>query len=379
MKKWVFGLALAIGACSSDASSPSTVGDAGTDVSSPSDAGTDTLADAGVDPLSWPLEAPGPFQTGYHLVEYTYEPIPGFERTINVNIWYPTLATEGVHPKYLGNIRDDVSWTNAEPAAPVWNTYPVHVHSHGDRGFGATSVRLVRHFVSHGWVVVAPDHTQNTTFDNVQPRPVPLYHWRTQDITESLNALERATGTPVAGKVDTSQVLMSGHSYGGFTAWPLAGMPWNMTHVETACAESTAVTACEQADIDAFAGGSRDPRIVAAVAMAGGPGTTWLGEGPLQADVAMMTLSGTDDPIGQQEIWDRTQGLDYTWVDIEGACHQAFALGGCAGIATEVADAIVFGYVLAFGRQHVLGDTRQAVIDLLSGDTVPEGANFQKR
>ena len=49
--------------------------------------------------------------------------------------------------------------------------FTVHVHSHGYRGYGPPRPSA-RYFASHGWVTVAPGHTQNTIIDHVDPLPV---------------------------------------------------------------------------------------------------------------------------------------------------------------------------------------------------------------
>ncbi len=55
------------------------------------------------------------------------------------------------------------------------------------------------------------------------------------------------------------------------------------------------------------------------------------------------------------------------WVEIEGACRQAFALGGCTEISDEHAFAAVNTYALAYARAHVLGDQTQDVVQILDG------------
>ena len=79
----------------------------------------------------------------------------------------------------------------------------------------------------------------------------------------------------------------------------------------------------------------------------------------------MMLMSGTDDPDGTPESWDGLSGIERSWVEIEGGCHQAFALGACANLETDLGYHIVDTYALAFGRAHVLGD--DSVAGVLDG------------
>jgi hypothetical protein len=72
--------------------------------------------------------------------------------------------------------------------------------------------------------------------------------------------------------------------------------------------------------------------------------------------------------------------MDLTWIDIEGGCHQAFALGGCDAVADEVVFPIINEYALAFGRRHVLVDARAEVESALDGSReISDLVTFQKK
>lgn len=382
--KW-FSFCLVMLAACSDSSEDASVHDMGRDMVADADFGAADTPDDFVpsdQPMDWDVAQPGPFHTGYLETATSYEPIAGTSRTITVNIWYPTTEVDGPHPRYLGLVNDQGSITGASVAPSAYETgYPVMVYSHGDQGFGSTSVRVVQYFVSHGWVVVAPDHTMNTLADNVQPRPVALYHWRTQDITQSLNLLDGIGEPEALADANLARVLLMGHSYGGLTCWPLAGATWDLEFIDEQCATTAASPPCTEADKAVFAAGSRDDRIVAAIPMAGNLSTDWFTERAYEGvTIPMFTMSGTEDQIGQQDLWDRVQGIDYTWIDVEGACHQAFALGGCPMLPTAEADAIVNTYALAFGRAHVLADSSPKVAGILSGDVeVSPKVHFQHK
>ncbi len=62
-----------------------------------------------VDPLSWAVDAPGPYNVGYRSWEHTYEPLPGESRTILINAWYPTDDSTGEPVKYLVLLTDEDS------------------------------------------------------------------------------------------------------------------------------------------------------------------------------------------------------------------------------------------------------------------------------
>jgi len=327
-----------------------------------------------------PLDEPGPFRVGYRELEHTYEVLPGEPRTIAVHVWYPSNDADGTSPRYLGLFRDDVSMIEASLAPPLGARYPVHVHSHGDQGYGGTSSRIFHHFVSHGWVVIAPDHTGNTLTGNIQPRPIPLYHWRAADVRASLDFADSLSNDPLSGLLNTEKVILSGHSFGGFTSWPLVGATWRIGALEERCESAgNPEYPCTPELLDAFGIGHRDERIVASVSLAGRLDDGFFEPNLESIAVPVLSMTGTEDQIGQTEQWDRIEGIDYTWIDIEGACHQTFALGGCPILSTEEGDSLVNLYMLAFAIKHVLQVTDARVEDLLNGDEVPALVRFQKK
>ena len=93
---------------------------------------------------------------------------------------------------YLDIFPDIHATLDVDPVAPIHpQGYPVIVHSHGWEGHAGNSAFMMRHFASHGWVAVAPDHTGNTLTDNLDPFPSQFDYLRSFDIRESLNLLER--------------------------------------------------------------------------------------------------------------------------------------------------------------------------------------------
>jgi hypothetical protein len=74
------------------------------------------------------------------------------------------------------------------------------------------------------------------------------------------------------------------------------------------------------------------------------------------------------------------RGVDYTWIDLEGGCHQAFAMGGCGGLPTDEGFTIVNTWAMAFARAHVL-EARDARVDgILDGsESVSPRVAFARR
>jgi hypothetical protein len=81
----------------------------------------------------------------------------------------------------------------------------------------------------------------------------------------------------------------------------------------------------------------------------------------------MMLMSGTNDSDGIPSSWDSLEGIERSWVEIEGGCHQTFGLGSCETLEAETGFQIVDTYALAFGRQAVLDDTDATVQAIVEG------------
>ncbi len=356
------------------------VEDSGTDTGSPdagdtsdgsavTDAG-DGSTDVPVEEVPYDVIAPGPHRIGHTTIEHTYTAYPGDEpRTIKVHIWYPTADTSGVTSDYLGGIFvDEFAWQDAVPTAPPEGTqYPVIAYSHGDRGFGGTASFMMRHFASHGWIGVAPDHTGNLLTQNTQPRPTALYVHRSTDVSASVDVLETLPdGHPLQGMAATERVLMTGHSFGTHSVWGAVGATFDVERIEANC------TDCDEALLAAFRAGVRDERMVAGIPMAGVLRPDWFGDTGFQSvTVPMLALSGTEDRVGAEEQFESTVGVTLTWLDITGGCHETFALGLCDTLDPVLGYEIVAAWALAFARVHVLNDDQPSVTSILDGSNWP--------
>lgn len=335
------------------------------------------------DPLTFPVDETGPFEVGHRLITVSYEaPVTG-TRTLQVNLWYPTGDTEGSSPTYSMIFDDDDVFSDASTLPPAYSGgYPVLVHSHGHRGFGGNSSHLMRHFASHGWLVIAPDHTGNTLVGGVDLRPLHHYYERPLDIRACLDALENLPADdPVAGQVDLDHVAMTGHSFGTYTTWAVAGASYDMTAIEEACASGDLEVDCPADELAMFDTDLSDPRVEVAVPMAGGRRDAFFGnDGYDAATLPMLLMTGSDDDVGAQDLFDGVSGVDLTWIDIAGGCHQLFGLGGCELISDDVGLPIVNAYALAFARRHALGDDDPAVAAIVEGnDTVAPEVTFQAK
>lgn len=365
--------------------SPDTTPDVTQDVSPDLPDATVDLPPDTPDPLSWSTLEPGPFAVGYRTFEHTYTPYEGGpERTITMSLWYPTDDTEGRFPRYARIFTDRGALENASILPSVYpdGLYPVHVYSHGHLGFAGSGAGMLRHFASHGWVAIAPDHKQNTLYDNVDPRPPSIYYKRGQDVSAAIDALENLPPEdPLSGKTRTDRVIMSGFSFGVHSVWSVVGATFEETLVEAGCDETDHPPGCTPEERAIFSQGLRDERIVGAVAIAGSIKTDWFGEsGQDSVTTPLLTISGSEDPVGADKQYDKVTTTDIIWIDVAGACHSTFGVGSCATLEQPKGEAMFTPYTLAFARHHVLGDETPEVVGILDGSVeVDPGVTFVRK
>ena len=333
--------------------------------------------DAGkVDPSTFGVNDMGPFTCGHRQLSITYNPPAGQPaRTIPVHVWYPSTSTDGDHSRYKGIFLDPYAWENGDLAPAAWKDgYPVLVHSHGHMGFAGNSHRLMCHFAMHGWLAVAPEHVGNTLTDTPDPRPLALYYERPLDMRAALGLIETLPADdPLAGKADFGHLGVSGHSFGTYTAWAQGGATFDVDAIKAACAGGDPGS-CDDAGYAVFGTSLSEKRAKAIIPMAGGPHAFFGTSGLDTTKVPALLMTGSLDQVGADTLYENLSGVDFTWADVEGGCHQLYGLGNsvkegpeCAVLGDEEGFGIVNPFILAFARYHVLGERGDEVKGLVEG------------
>lgn len=205
--------------------------------------GQDTPAEQTPTPPDY--SEPGKFTVGNVTVTLTDA---ARDRTLRVEIWYPALApvtasaaqSEPVQNfAEAGAMRDQLavalaasptqctsrqtaSSRDAEPAAG--GKWPLLAFSHCHLCARFSSFSLAEHLASHGFAVVAPDHTGGTLFDKLAGKNEGLtaafLATRVGDIRFVLDVLlGDGAGLPdnLKGRFDATRVGAFGHSFGSVT------------------------------------------------------------------------------------------------------------------------------------------------------------------
>ena len=151
-------------------------------------------------------------------------------RPLTVELYYPSTAAAiaGVPKDIVRVLNVDIVATPAyRDVAHADGPFPLVIFSHGNGGIRFQSFFFAAHLASHGYVVATPDHHGNTFVDALRgivdsasavnrPRDMSF-------LLDELLAFNGEPGNFLAGAIDPERVGLSGHSFGGYTTFALAG------------------------------------------------------------------------------------------------------------------------------------------------------------
>jgi len=388
-------LILLLSACSEDDSPNSQTPDM--EVDAPSDAFSDMgqdaedLDDAGVDAEPDLIEVErtiferGNHQVGFTKYTVTYDAVGEEGRTFSLKVWYPTLDKEGRSSRYAGLFNRPEVFLDAAPYVP--GPAPVLVFSHGNSSFAEQSYFMTEYFASHGWMVVAPDHTGNTFRDTQGGISFESGAFRPQDITATLDFIYNLPQDDLFSGAFSDDVVLTGHSFGGYTTLASAGASFDVDNAVEFCAEPGAPSACQILStpeiVEKLRDGFLDERVNVAIPQT--PGGYLLyqeGIGDIEIPTLLMTAARDatlPDAAEGAPIWaalgPRSMRLDMLNAGHFSYSNMCVVLGfvpevqndGCDSsfIEPELGFQIMNAYAMAFARLHLFNDAEN--LDLLNG------------
>lgn len=200
---------------------------------------TSGTGDAGPDASRY--DGPGAFAVGSaHTVISSRDG----GRMLPVELWYP--ATEAARAEAAAGFPVEqfeeeprraqlATWVQQAPeactprlahsargATPATGPFPLLMLSHCTEGFRFSLHSIAERLASHGYVVAAPDHIDNTRFDSTASLNNAFLAVRANDVSSVLDALLDSSSTQVPaalrGQVNATRVAVVGHSFGAVTA-----------------------------------------------------------------------------------------------------------------------------------------------------------------
>lgn len=361
-----------------------------TDANDAGDASDSGEPNTELPPQPWSVYEPGPYRVGYRTgLEFTYDAVGETGRKIPFVVWYPTFDTDGPKPKYYNIFQRDGVQNNASLA--LSEPAPWLIFSHGNGAFAEQSYYLTEFFASHGWVVVAPQHTGNTFRDTQGAIDLRSGGFRPQDITALLDHLESLPNDEPLKAVLSDKIAMAGHSFGGYTTLASAGTGFDIDYAESYCA-MTQSQFCELLEIEGFSElfrmGLGDARIKVAMPQTPG-GYLVFQDGLAQISIPTLVMTALRDatllPAEEGDpIWAAMKG-DHMRVDLVRGGHFTYSNmcelfgalvpdDGCSDqfVPYELGFDIINAYTMAFARKNLFGDTSHDA--LLDGTDQPWAA-----
>lgn len=334
-------------------------------------------AEPTVDPAT--LLAPGPHPVGYRLTEVNYlPPLSATPRRLAVHVWYPAAAKGEDRPIYVVR-KSEVATVDAAPAE--LGPLPAVLYSHGHQAYATVMSQVMEHLASHGYLVIAPTHSGNTFLDG-DDRQTDIYYQRPLDLSATLDHFQTLQDDPLAGRL-SDRIAISGHSFGGYTAFALGGAQYPVDALDAGCvAGTTSAGYCSTLDAESralFRAGFYDPRFFAILSydpgdfgLFGGPGVAQV-EAPVLQVVAEGSGFAPGDP-SSDPYWVALHGAQDLHLLLRGGEHNDFTDSCGSGVTIRCSTLVpaevlkpLAGYSLAFLERALRG--RSDLGPILDGTT----------
>jgi predicted dienelactone hydrolase len=259
--------------------------------------------------------------------------------------------TSNINPAVSGNQKVTISSLNLEDKqrnreVPIDLYVPekpdnqLIVISHGLGGNRKSLVYLAKHLSSHGFTVAVVEHIgsnakwlaqQNKSNKSSQLVLPSEFSDRPKDVTFALNQLAELNKTAAyQGKLNTDQVTVIGHSFGGYTAIALAGAEFDLESLRKFCKDYSPLDKsgadwlqCIAIKLPEKTLNFRDTRVKQIIALNPALGQAFNDKSLAKVTIPTVILAGTDDNLTptvthQLEPFAKLKGKKYLLTAIGG-------------------------------------------------------------
>jgi predicted dienelactone hydrolase len=191
---------------------------------------------------------------GYRVMELRATDVAGKTTTTKMAVWYPTDDEQKSFEYDYGDNQVQTQVAVNGSVAP--GRYPLVVFSHGATGSGLTSAFVTETLARQGFVVAAPDHSDETFAARIDPDDMPSklgiairslayatkvrskflgdearesrpeIAYRPAEIKAAIDLLVNASrdeSSPFHNRIDADRIGVMGHSFGAWSAMAAAG------------------------------------------------------------------------------------------------------------------------------------------------------------
>ena len=301
------------------------------------------------------------------------------DRELPVLVVYPTATRPDYRVCEAAFLEESILWRYSEatmcaqqdaPAATDGAPFPVVFLSHGSGSMKEGYTYLEEYLASHGFVVVAPDHTGNVGLSQFAPADTSMSYTRLADMRFVMDEMTAAFDNPQSpfhGLGDEARMGMAGHSWGGHAAVVMAGMAYNYEKIAAECAAGTQVDQYQcplLAHRDEIESMTPDTRLRAVVSWAHDIGKASQPGGPVcfgasGVHIPWMMMLGDEDPYlvwqeDGQDCYDKAGGTACL-VTLSGAGHMGYTdMGNEKTMEDERMYLLVRRYSTAFFMRHLM-------------------------
>jgi predicted dienelactone hydrolase len=269
-------------------------------------------------PAAWAPVPAGKFAVGVATIKVD-DPVG--VRPLTVDVWFPLAASvdKATLSPQRYSLLPEVYYQSpsafAATADQIATTekFPLVVYSHGSGGLRYIHSSYTEALASNGYVVVAPDHTGNTAVERITGASAPVNQIefnRPTDVRRVIDAFldpAHPTAGSYAAHVDADKVVVTGHSFGGFTTIAMA----------TGFTNDLGTTPV-------------DKRVKAIIPIAPAASQELFPDATIASiSVPMMVLVGTNDkttPVDPNvtRLWSLSKNVPAYRVELVGGQHQTF-------------------------------------------------------